>query len=389
MTVNRTVRPIVMVVYGTRPEAIKVAPVIHALDAAEDLEVYTAVTAQHREMLDQVNQTFRIQPHADLNLMSHGQTLNSFASNVIKRMDELFEQVKPHAVLVQGDTTSVMATAIAAFNREIAVLHLEAGLRSGDLSSPFPEEANRKMVSQIARMHFAPTQGSKQNLIADGVDETSIIVTGNTVIDSFNWAVKQNVALTVPELAGVREEHRVVLLTAHRRENLGTKMEDIGRAVRSLAKRYSSVFFIWSAHKNPLVRASIGRFVDDLDNVLRIEPVDYDEFAQLIARSDVILTDSGGIQEEAPSLGKPVLVLRMNTERPEAVATGAVKLIGTETDRVIEEVSLLLDSPHAYARMANAVNPYGDGRATERVMAGIRSELTEGVKLPDFSAYPE
>ncbi|SLM91983.1 UDP-N-acetylglucosamine 2-epimerase [Brevibacterium yomogidense] len=374
-----------MVVYGTRPEAIKVAPVIRALEAAHDLDVFTVITAQHREMLDQVNRIFQIRPDADLNLMSPGQTLNGLASAAMERMDELLVRVKPHAVLVQGDTTTVMAAAIAAFNREISVLHLEAGLRSGNLHSPFPEEANRKLVSQIARMHFAPTQVSKANLIADGIGESSIVVTGNTVIDSFNWAVKQNVALTAPELTDIREHQRIVLLTAHRRENLGKRMEDIGRAVRSLAEHHPSVLFVWPAHKNPVVRASIRPFVDDLDNVLRIEPVDYDQFAQLIARSDIILTDSGGIQEEAPSLGKPVLVLRTNTERPEAVSAGTVKLIGTEPERVIQEVSLLLDSPQAYARMANAVNPYGDGRATERVIAGILSELMDGAKLPDFS----
>lgn len=381
---SKTARPVVMVVYGTRPEAIKVAPVIRALEEAEDLEVFTVVTAQHREMLDQVNEIFRISPDADLNLMAHGQSLNQLASNVMRQMDAVYDRVRPEAVLVQGDTTTVMAAAISAFNREIAVVHLEAGLRSGNIRSPFPEEANRKLVSQIATTHLAPTEESKRNLLAEGIDEETVSVTGNTVIDSLQWAVSQSEQFSDPALVKIPATARVVLLTAHRRENLGANMASVGRAVRELALKYPDVVFVWPAHKNPLVRDTIGPLVDACQNVIQIEPVAYDEFALLIARSSIVLTDSGGLQEEAPSLGKPVLVMRANTERPEAVAAGTVKLIGADSDRIVNEVSELLSSSEAYERMANAVNPYGDGTASARVIAALRYRLLGGERMPDY-----
>lgn len=385
MTTSHIERPVVMVVYGTRPEAIKVAPVIRALEAAEDLDVFTVVTAQHREMLDQVNDIFRIRPDADLNLMAHGQTLNQLASNVIRQMDSVYERERPAAVLVQGDTTTVMAAAISAFNREIPVVHLEAGLRSGDIRSPFPEEANRKLVSQIASTHLAPTEESKRNLLAEGVDDAAISVTGNTVIDALKWAVDQGESFSDPTLARIPADARVVLLTAHRRENLGVNMGNIGRALRKLAQKYPEVIFVWPAHKNPRAREAIAPVVDKCENVLQIEPVAYNEFALLIARASIVLTDSGGLQEEAPSLGKPVLVMRDNTERPEAVTAGTVKLIGADSCRIVDEVSSLLNSPDAYDRMAQAVNPYGDGNASERVVAAIRRALLDGEHMPDFT----
>lgn len=374
-----------MVVYGTRPEAIKVAPVIRALEVAEDMEVFTVVTAQHREMLDQVNEIFSIRPDEDLNLMAHGQTLNHLASNVIRQMDAVYERERPAAVLVQGDTTTVMAAAISAFNREIPVVHLEAGLRSGDIRSPFPEEANRKLVSQIASTHLAPTEESKRNLLAEGVNEDAISVTGNTVIDALKWAVDRKDSFSEPTLAQIPAEARVVLLTVHRRENLGVNMESIGRALKELAHKHPDVIFVWPAHRNPRVRQIIAPVISTCTNVLQIEPVAYDEFALLIARASIVLTDSGGLQEEAPSLGKPVLVMRANTERPEAVTAGAVKLIGAHSCRIVDEVSALLNSPDAYLRMAHAVNPYGDGNATERVMAALRHALLKGERLPDFT----
>lgn len=386
---SSTERPLVMVVYGTRPEAIKVAPVVRALEAAEDFEVFTVVTAQHREMLDQVNHIFGIRPDADLDLMSHGQTLNQLAANVMREMDKVYEHIRPDAVLVQGDTTTVMAAAISAFNREIPVVHLEAGLRSGDIRSPFPEEANRKLVSQIASTHLAPTAESKRYLLAEGISEAAVLVTGNTVIDALQWAADRGTQFSDPEIARIPYDARVVLLTAHRRENLGLNMAQIGDAVRQLAESYPTVYFVWPAHKNPQVRAAIGPVVEACKNVLQIEPMAYDQFARLISRASIILTDSGGLQEEAPSLGKPVLVMRSNTERPEGIAAGTVKLIGADPSRIVEEVSTLLDSPEAYGRMANAVNPYGDGKASQRVVGALRHALMKGVRLPDFVTLPE
>ncbi|MCF2570859.1 non-hydrolyzing UDP-N-acetylglucosamine 2-epimerase [Brevibacterium sp. UCMA 11754] len=366
-----------MVIYGTRPEAIKVAPVIKALEEDETLSPIVVVTAQHREMLDQVNEVFQIVPDVDLNLMAHGQTLNEIAGNVIMRIDAVLDEHMPDAVLVQGDTTTVMGAAIAAFNREIPVVHLEAGLRSGDIDSPFPEEANRKIVSQIARMHLAPTRVSRSNLLADGVPDENIHVIGNTVIDALHWAVARAVEFTVPELKRLSiDDRRVLLVTTHRRENLGENMINIGRAMRELATRYPDLLIVWPAHKNPKVRASIEPQIVDLNNVISIEPVEYGEFSHLIANSDIILTDSGGIQEEGPSLGKPVLVLRENTERPEAVDAGTVKLIGTATDRIITEVARLLDDRAAYSAMANAVNPYGDGHSARRSVDALTQLLS-------------
>ncbi|VEW14721.1 UDP-N-acetylglucosamine 2-epimerase [Brevibacterium casei] len=357
----------VMVVYGTRPEAIKVAPLIKALASDKMLTPIVVVTAQHREMLDQVNEVFDITPNVDLNLMAHGQTLNGIAGTVITKVDEVIEAHHPDAVVVQGDTTTVMAAAIAAFNREIPVVHLEAGLRSGNINSPFPEEANRKIVSQIARVHLAPTEVSRANLLADGVADEDIYVVGNTVIDALHWAVARSVPSFIPELDDAdMNANKLLLVTTHRRENLGDKMVSIGKAMRQLAMRYPDLLIVWPAHKNPKVRASIAPQIEDLCNVISIEPVQYGEFSHLIARSDIVLTDSGGIQEEAPSLGKPVLVLRENTERPEAIDAGTVKLVGTDTDRIVTEVSRLLDDESAYSEMANAVNPYGDGKAADR-----------------------
>lgn len=374
--VDAAMKPTVMVIYGTRPEAIKVAPVIRALEDDPQLVPIVVVTAQHREMLDQVNDVFDISPNIDLNLMSHGQTLNGIGGTVITKIDEVLAAQRPDAVVVQGDTTTVMGAAIAAFNRGIPVVHLEAGLRSGDINSPFPEEGNRKIVSQIARIHLAPTEVSRANLLADGVSDENIHVIGNTVIDALHWAVARPKTNTIPGLnESMTENRRVLLVTTHRRENLGENMFSIGGAMRQLALTYPDLLIVWPAHKNPKVRASIAPQVEDLDNVVTIEPVEYGEFSQLIARSDIVLTDSGGIQEEAPSLGKPVLVLRENTERPEAVDAGTVKLIGTKTDRIVAEVSALLDNETAYAAMSNAANPYGDGQSAKRTIAILNDLL--------------
>lgn len=381
----------IMTIYGTRPEAIKVAPIIKAIEASDDLASVTVVTGQHREMLDQVNTMFGIDPDHDMNIMSAGQSLNTIVAKVIAGVDEILVTEKPDAVIVQGDTSTVMGAAVASFNRQIPVIHLEAGLRSGDINSPFPEEANRKLTSQIAALHLAPTSTSKANLTREDVRENDIVITGNSVIDTLLFATEN---LRVPfedsrleDLRAAKESGeagRVLLVTAHRRENLGKAMEGIGQAVAELADKYPDLTVVFPIHKNPRVRTAIRPAVERLNNVLLIEPLAYAEFTQLLSLADLVLTDSGGVQEEAPSLGKPVLVMRENTERPEAVVAGTVKLIGTHRQRLVDEVSLLLDSEEAYAGMANAVNPYGDGGASERTVAAIRWRFAGGDRPTDF-----
>ncbi|MGP9613499.1 non-hydrolyzing UDP-N-acetylglucosamine 2-epimerase [Brachybacterium sp. AOP42-B2-9] len=380
-----------MTIYGTRPEAIKVAPIIKAIERDAELTSITVVTGQHREMLDQVNSMFGIEPDHDLNIMSNGQSLNGIVAKVIAGIDEILVQEHPDAVVVQGDTSTVMSAAVAAFNRHIPVIHLEAGLRSGDINSPFPEEANRKLTSQIAALHLAPTSTSKGNLTREDISENAIVITGNSVIDTLMYAT-QNLHVTFedPRLESLREAKQagatgqVLLVTAHRRENLGAAMNDIGQAVAELARKYPELTVVFPIHKNPKVRSAIRPAVEGLENVLLIEPLAYAEFTQALSLADVVLTDSGGVQEEAPSLGKPVLVMRENTERPEAVVAGTVKLIGTHKQRLVDEVSMLLDSEEPYSGMANAVNPYGDGRAAERALAAIRWKFQAGERPQDF-----
>lgn len=362
----------VMVVYGTRPEAIKVAPVIRELQSSRSLRPVCVVTGQHREMLDQVNRVFDISPDADLDLMEPGQTLNGIAARVFELLDAELLRYRPAAVLVQGDTTTVMAAGIAAFNRSIPLVHLEAGLRSRNLASPFPEEGNRRLVSQVASLHLAPTEQARKNLLEDGVREPAIAITGNTVIDALHWAVAQPVSFSDPLLASVFETNRpMLLLTAHRRENLGERMKEIGVAIRDIARTYPELLIVWPAHKNPHVREALLPYIGDVGNVITTEPVGYHEFTHLLRRTKIVLTDSGGLQEEAPSLGKPVLVLRDNTERPEAVEAGTAKLVGTEPERIKSAVNELLESPTLYDKMAGATNPFGDGRAAPRCVTAI------------------
>ena len=369
----------IMTIFGTRPEAIKVAPIIKAVEADPQLDNIIVVTGQHREMLDQVTTMFDIVPDHDLNIMSSGQTLNGIVSKVISGVDGILEVEKPDAVLVQGDTSTVMGAAVAAFNRQVPIIHLEAGLRSGDINSPFPEEANRKLTSQISSLHLAPTATSKLNLTREDVSENDIVVTGNSVIDALLYATNHLEVrfddLRLEELHRAKTEGRagrMMLVTAHRRENLGAAMEDIGAAVADLAKRFEDLTIVFPIHKNPKVRSAIAPRVEGLENVLLIEPLAYAHFARALSLADIVLTDSGGVQEEAPSLAKPVLVMRENTERPEAVLAGTVKLIGTHRQRLVDEVSLLLESDEAYRGMANAANPYGDGRAAERTIGAIK-----------------
>jgi len=376
----------IMTVYGTRPEAIKVAPVIRALEASASLTSITAVTGQHREMLDQVNAVFGITPDHDLDVFAPGQTLNALMAKVFDRLDPVLVAERPDAVLVQGDTSTVAAAALAAFYRQIPVFHLEAGLRSGDITSPFPEEANRKVTSQVAALHLAPTGGSRDNLLRESVAEADIVVTGNTVIDALLHTAEQQIPFSDPAiLAAVDTGRPILLVTTHRRENWGGAMEGVGRALRRLAVDNPDYLVVLPAHRNPVVREAILPRLEGLDNIVVTEPLPYGEFTQLLSASRIVLTDSGGVQEEAPSLGKPVLVMRENTERPEAVAAGTVRLIGTDEQRIVAEVSALMNDSEHYTAMASAVNPYGDGRAAARTVAAIEAYFGLGERMDDFA----
>lgn len=376
----------VLAVYGTRPEAIKMAPVIKALEHSATLHCEIAVTGQHREMLDQVNEMFAIVPDHDLNVFEPGQTLNALMAKVFARIDPVLEQVAPKAVLVQGDTSTVAAAAIAAMYRQIPVVHLEAGLRSGDIWSPFPEEANRKIVSQITSLHLAPTTQSRDNLLREGISADDIVVTGNTVIDALFTTLDLNPPVSHPQVAELVEQgKKILLVTTHRRENWGGAMENVGRALRTIAQNFPEMTIVLPAHRNPLVREAVLPSVEGLPNVLVTEPLSYGEFIRVMNAAHIVLTDSGGVQEEAPSLGRPVLVMRENTERPEAVAAGTVRLIGTDEARIVDEVSRLMTSQASYDAMSKAQNPYGDGKAAARTVAAIEQLLGLGQRIEDFS----
>lgn len=362
----------VMSIFGTRPEAIKMAPVVMELARhPEEIETQTLVTAQHREMLDQVLHLFHIVPDYDLNIMAAGQTLFDITTRAMQGINEVFQKDRPDLVLVHGDTTTTFAGALAAFYHQIPVGHVEAGLRTHDIYSPFPEEMNRRLTGGIATLHFAPTPTAHDNLAAEGVPERRIFVTGNTVIDALHHTVRPDYVLP-PELSQVDfEHHRVLLVTTHRRENLGEPMRHVYRALRKLVEEFEDVEIVFPVHKNPKVRAVVQEELGKLVKVHLIEPLDYEPFANLMSRAHLILTDSGGVQEEAPALGKPVLVLRDTTERPEAVAAGTVKLIGTDEKHVYDETRRLLTNAAAYRSMAEAVNPYGDGEAARRIIHAI------------------
>ena len=362
----------VMSIFGTRPEAIKMAPVVRALMRHTDaIETRTLVTAQHREMLDQVLHLFRITPDYDLNIMAAGQTLFDITSRAMLGINEVFQKERPDLVLVHGDTTTTFAGALAAYYHQIPVGHVEAGLRTHDIYSPFPEEMNRRLTGGIATLHFAPTATAHANLRAEGIPEGRIFITGNTVIDALHHTVRPDYVLPA-ELGSVDfAEHRVLLVTTHRRENLGEPMRHVYRAIRDIIEELDDVEVIFPVHRNPKVREIVQEELGGLERVHLIDPLDYEPFANLMARVDIVLTDSGGIQEEAPALGKPVLVLRDTTERPEAVTAGTVRLIGTDERRVYEETMRLLTEPTAYTHMAEAVNPYGDGEAARRIIEAI------------------
>ena len=362
----------VMTIFGTRPEAIKMAPIVLELKKHEVIKPVVAVTAQHREMLDQVLSLFQIKPDYDLDIMQAGQTLFDITAKALCGLDAVLTKEEPDIVLVHGDTTTTFAGALAAYYHQTTVGHVEAGLRTHHKYSPFPEEMNRHLTGCIADMNFAPTETSERNLLLEHADASSIFITGNTVIDALHHTVHEDYVFADAALKDVDFEHkRVVLVTTHRRENLGEPMRHVYRALRKLVEEFEDVEIVFPVHKNPKVRAVVQEELGKLVKVHLIEPLDYEPFANLMSRAHLILTDSGGVQEEAPALGKPVLVLRDTTERPEAVAAGTVKLIGTDEKHVYDETRRLLTNAAAYRSMAEAVNPYGDGEAARRIIHAI------------------
>jgi len=380
----------VLLVFGTRPEAIKMAPLVKELQRHPDLfQTLVCVTGQHREMLDQVLKIFSLVPDYDLNIMKQGQDLYDITSEVLLGMRDVLQQVRPDVVLVHGDTTTSTAAALAAFYQQIPVGHVEAGLRTNDIYSPWPEEMNRQLTSRIATYDFAPTPLSRENLLKEHVDERKITVTGNTVIDALYWVVDR--IKTTPELNDslietlqnsgydtlrLKNGRRLVLITGHRRENFGEGFISICKAIKALSEQYPDVDFVYPMHLNPNVRRPIhevfGNDLSHLHNMFFIEPLEYLSFVFLMEKSTLVLTDSGGIQEEAPGLGKPVLVMRNTTERPEALDAGTVKLVGTDYDAIVGSVSILLDNPEVYQQMSKAVNPYGDGQACRRIVQALK-----------------
>lgn len=366
----------IVVAFGTRPEAIKMAPVVHRLRERSCFDVRVVVTGQHREMLDQVLRLFDIVPDADLEVMLHRQSLDQLTSRVLTGMGPVLDEISPDAVLVQGDTTTTFATALSAFYRKIPVGHVEAGLRTDDRYSPFPEEINRRLTTGLATWHFPPTAVSEQALLAEGVDPERIFVTGNTVIDALFEALDKPFHFDPGPLAdAISSGRRIVLMTAHRRENWGERMRSVCRAARRLAETYDDIHVLFSVHLNPETQAAAHEILDGVDRVTLLPPVDYLPFVNLMKASTLILSDSGGMQEEAPSLGKPVLVLRDSTERPEAVDSGCVRLVGTDADDVFIEASLLLDDAEEYDAMAHSSNPYGNGHAADVIADILQDQL--------------
>ena len=369
----------IMTVFGTRPEAIKMAPLVKALEKDSMLEPIIVVTAQHREMLDSVLKTFNITPHYDLNIMKKGQTLSEITARSIIQLEQIMKKECPDMVLVHGDTTTTFSGALAAFYNHTSVGHIEAGLRSGNKYAPFPEEINRQMVSNIADLHFAPTIGAKHNLIQENKDKTSIVITGNTAIDTLNFTINKNYT---SELIEKHKNKKIVLLTVHRRENIGKPMEHIFKAVRDIVEDIEDVVVVFPLHMNPEVRKLSYAYLEKHPRVELIEPLDVVDFHNFANHAYLILTDSGGIQEEAPSLNKPVLVLRDVTERPEGVEAGTLKVIGTEYRHVYQEIRKLLMNKQVYNNMAYAQNPYGDGKASERICDSIKYYLGLTEEIP-------
>ena len=375
----------VLIVFGTRPEAIKMAPLVLAFKKeSEVIETKVCVTAQHREMLDQVLDIFNITPDYDLDIMKPGQDLYDITSNILLGMKEVLASYKPDIVFVHGDTTTTIATALSAFYQKIPVAHVEAGLRTGNIYSPWPEEANRKLTSQITKYNFAPTKSSQKNLLDENVPQEDIYVTGNTVIDALFWvlekierteSLKEMLSNSIKkEFPAFGSDARIVLITGHRRENFGQGFLDICSAIKNLAQKHPDVNFVYPVHLNPNVQKPVLELLSGMKNIYLIAPMEYESFVYLMSKSYLILTDSGGIQEEAPSLGKPVLVMRDTTERPEALEAGTVKLVGTDAGRIEEETSKLLTDTVCYNKMSQASNPYGDGTACQKIVKTIKEE---------------
>lgn len=366
----------VMSIFGTRPETIKMAPVVHELEKREEIESIVCVTAQHREMLDQVLKALKVKPDYDLNIMKQGQTLSDITTRALKGLEDVIKEVKPDIILVHGDTTTTFAGALAAFYQQVAVGHVEAGLRTYNKYSPFPEEMNRQFVGIVSDMNFAPTERSKNNLLREGKKEETIYVTGNTAIDALNLTVDEEYSDEITEWIG---DDRLIVLTAHRRENLGEPMYRMFKAIRRIIDKYDDVKMVYPVHLNPLVVKAANEVFGDSEKIKLIKPLEVVEFHNLLSRSYLILTDSGGIQEEAPSLGKPVIVLRDTTERPEGIDAGTLKLAGTEEETIYQMVDELLSDSMKYEKMSKASNPYGDGHASERIVDAIIAKFSKSI----------
>ena len=364
----------VLVIFGTRPEAVKMAPIVKALKKNEENFISKiCVTAQHRDMLDQVLRIFDIEPDYDLNIFESGQTLTQITCRALTGLEGVIEDFKPDLILVQGDTTTVFSGALAAFYHQVKIGHVEAGLRSGNIYSPYPEEANRMMTGVVTNFHFAPTETSKNNLLREGYDENKIFITGNTSIDALSWVIDKNFKFEDKIINNIDfENKKVILLTAHRRENIGEPMENIFNVLKEIVEKNKGVEVIYPMHLNPKVREIANKIFEGMDSVHLIEPLDYLPFTNLMNKCYLVVTDSGGVQEEAPSLGKPVLVVRRETERPEGIEAGTAKLVGTDKLTIYEELDLLINNEEEYKKMANAVNPYGDGKAAEHIIEAIK-----------------
>ena len=382
----------VLLVFGTRPEAIKMASVIAVMAARPDLfNLRICLTAQHREMLDKVLPLFEIQPDYDLDLMRESQSLAELNADILTALDPIICRERPDWILVQGDTTTAMAAALAGYYRHVRIGHVEAGLRTYDKLQPFPEEVNRRTTGILADIHFAPTEQAQENLLREGVDKRRIVVTGNTVIDALLRIVGLEYDFTTGPLAQIPFDKRILLVTAHRRENFGEPLHTICRAIEMISRRHAEeIQIVYPVHLNPQVRNPVRASLAGLSNVTLLEPLDYLSFVHLMNRSYMVLTDSGGLQEEAPSLGKPVLVLRNKTERPEAIQAGTARLVGTNTQRIVQETECLLNNSAAYEQMANAVNPYGDGHAAERICRALLMTTDEksGVRTEESPSLP-
>ena len=374
----------VLSIFGTRPEAIKMAPLVKELEKPSQIQSYVCVTAQHREMLDQVLEIFEIKPNYDLDIMKQRQTLTTITSNALNGLNDVIRELNPDIVLVHGDTSTTFAGSLAAFYNKVPVGHVEAGLRTFDKYSPFPEEMNRKLTGNIAEMHFAPTKTNKSNLLNESID-TGIYLTGNTVIDAIKHTVRHDYEFKNEALRKIDfNSKKNILVTAHRRENLGEPLENICRAIKKLSEKHKDISFVYPVHLNPVVRETVNAIIGDKERIHLIDPIDVQDMHNLMNRSYMVMTDSGGLQEEAPALGKPVLVLRTETERPEAVEAGTVKLVGIVEDDIYNMANELIVDEKAYQKMAKAVNPYGDGRASERIVQFIIHRFLKGEAPEEF-----